>query len=115
MQVELTVYLPIIIASAGVLGAAIYYVFEQRNQNRLRKTDLIFRLYQQFFDRDFVEANRKVRSLEFTDYAEFEQKYGPYPSEEPVSIALEMVIYYFEGLGTCCWLVSIPDLFSERF
>ena len=36
----------------------------------------------------------------FKDYDEFEQRYGPYPSEESVSIAIEMVIYYFEGLGT---------------
>ena len=100
MQLELTVYLSIFIASVGVIGAVIYYVFEQRNQTRMRKTDMIFRIYQQFFNKEFVETNRKAMSLEFKDYDDFEQKYGPYPSEAPASIAVELVIYFFEGLGT---------------
>lgn len=38
----------IAIASAGVFVAAVYYIFQIRNQTKMRQTDLVMKLYSQF-------------------------------------------------------------------
>jgi len=61
----------IVIASAGVLVVAIYYVLQIRRQTKLRQTDMVIRLYATFGSTEFQKAYQKVASLEFEDYADF--------------------------------------------
>jgi hypothetical protein len=64
------------VAAAGVLIAVIYYMLDIRNQAKLRKTDLVMRLYSAFGSSEFVEAWEIMRKREFTDYETYEKKYG---------------------------------------
>ena len=64
------------VAAAGVLIAVIYYILDIRNQAKLRKTDLVMRLYSAFGSSEFVEAWEIMRKREFTDYETYEKKYG---------------------------------------
>jgi len=66
----------IAIASAGVFAAAIYYILQLRHQTRIRKTDLIIRLYSRLHSSEFDDAYPKIMSLEFKDYEDFVKKYG---------------------------------------
>jgi hypothetical protein len=58
----------IAIASASVVVGVVYYALQLRNQNRMRQTDLLMRLYAIFTSREFEEAWYKVLCLEFKDY-----------------------------------------------
>jgi len=89
----------IVIASAGVLVAAIYYVLQIRHQTKLRQTDLVMRLYSTWQSKEFSEATLKVWNLEFKDYNDFVKKYGPWYSETEVYTAFRMVCNFFNGIG----------------
>ncbi len=99
LQVELVAYVSMIVASFGLVGALLYYVNDHRNQARMRKTDLIMRLYATFMSKEFQEADVKVIMLNVKDYSEFKAKYGPYPSEHPTHIAFRQVAAFFEAIG----------------
>ena len=57
----------IVVASAGVFVAAIYYILQLRHQTRMRKTDLLTRLYSTMASKDWLEAWDKVDSLKTDD------------------------------------------------
>jgi hypothetical protein len=99
VQVELVAYVSMIVASFGLVGAVIYYINDHWNQARMRKTDLIMRLYATFMSKEFQEADIKVIMLDVQDYAEYQAKYGPYPGEHPMHIAFRQVAAFFEALG----------------
>ena len=67
----------IVIASAGVFVAAIYYILQIRHQTKTRKTDLVIRLYSAFISREFFDAQMNFLALEFKDYEDYVKKYGP--------------------------------------
>ena len=81
----------IVIASAGVFAAAIYYIFQIRHQTRIRQTDLIMRLYSSYGSREFQEAFWKLMSREYKDFNDYEKRYG---WAETVEIGT-----FFEGIG----------------
>lgn len=58
----------VIIAAASVIAASFFYSFQIRNQTRVRKADLVMRLYATFDSLDFQEAFHRVYWAEFHDY-----------------------------------------------
>jgi len=66
----------IAIASASVVLAAIYYVFQVRHQTKIRQTDLLTRLYSIMDSKDWLEAWQKVQSREALNYGDYLEKYG---------------------------------------
>jgi hypothetical protein len=89
----------IAIASASVVAGVIYYSVQIRHQTKARRTEIIWKNYQSFNSKEFLEAMFKVWNLEFVDYNDFVKKYGPPWSENPVSVALALVGNMFEGAG----------------
>jgi hypothetical protein len=89
----------IVIASAGVFAAAIYYIFQIRHQTKVRQTDLIMRLYSQVCTREFMDAYLKNINLKVKDYSEFVEKYGTLTSEGPEQSAFLMGSMFLEGIG----------------
>jgi hypothetical protein len=88
-----------IVATAGVLVGVVYYVLQMRHQEKMRKTDLVVRLYSTWESKEFSEATLKTWNLEFNGYEDFVKKYGPWYSETEVYTALRMVGSFFELLG----------------
>jgi len=86
-------------ASAGVFLAAIYYIFQIRHQTRIRKTDLLTRLVSTYGSREYTKALMRVLALEFRDYDDFVEKYGPIPSLNPDTVAFRMISIFGEELG----------------
>ncbi len=86
----------IVIASAGVLVAATYYVLQIRHQTKLRQTDMVMRLYATFGSTEFQRAYQRVASLEFEDYADYMKKYA---KNIEVRAAMYTVTVFFEGVG----------------
>jgi len=99
----------IVVASASVTAAAVYYVFQIRHQTKVRQTDLVMRLYSTFGSKDFQEAYRELFEMEFKDYDDFFKKRK--------DKRLHEVGILFEGIGILLHrkLVDIglvDDLFS---
>jgi hypothetical protein len=82
-----------------VFVAAIYYILQLRHQTKMRKTDLVIRLYSTWESKEFSEATLKIWNLEFKDYDDFIKKYGPWLSETEVYTAFRMVGNFFQLLG----------------
>jgi hypothetical protein len=89
----------IAIASTGVLIATIYYVLQIRHQTKIRKTDLVMRLYSTWGSKELSEAFLKIWNLEFKDYNDFVKRYGPWYSETEVYTEFRMVANFFNGIG----------------
>jgi len=81
----------IIIASAGVFIAAVYYVLQIRHQNKMRQTDLVMKLYSQFNSLELQKIWYEVLKREAKDYYNYEKKYG---WAEATTLGL-----FFEGIG----------------
>ena len=88
-----------VIVAVGVLIGVFYYVLQMRHQEKMRKTDLVVRLYSTWESKEFSEATLKTWNLEFKGYDDFVKKYGPWYSETEVYTALRMVCSFFELLG----------------
>jgi hypothetical protein len=56
-----------VVAAAGVLVGVVYYILDMRNQTRMRKTDLLTRLYSTMVNKDWLEAWDKIDRLESDD------------------------------------------------
>jgi hypothetical protein len=88
-----------VIAAAGVLIGVFYYALQMRHQEKMRKTDLVVRLYSTWVSKEFSEATLKTWNLEFKGYDDFVKKYGPWFSDTEVYAALRMVGNFFELLS----------------
>ena len=89
----------IVVASAGVFAAAVYYIIQIRHQTKLRKTDLILRMWQPVCTEEMARAWNRLMSAEYDDFDDFVEKYGYPLSENPVSIAFSMLSMVYESLG----------------
>jgi hypothetical protein len=63
--------LSVVIAAASVIAASIFYSYQIRNQTRVRKADLLLRLYGTFDSLDFQEAFHRIYWADFHDYDSF--------------------------------------------
>jgi len=66
----------IAIASASVVAGIVYYAFQVRHQTKIRKTDLLTRLYSLMVSKDWLEAWQKVQDREVLDHSDYLKKYG---------------------------------------
>jgi hypothetical protein len=92
----------IAVASASVVVGVVYYALQIRHQTRIRKTDLVIRLYSKVQSNEYLDAMRAVMNLQFKDYEEFVKKYGPsYSQTNPeINKSLAKVCGFFEMVGT---------------
>jgi hypothetical protein len=81
----------IVVASAGVFAASIYYSLQIRHQNKMRQTDLVMKLYSQFDNLEFQKVLREVLNRQAKDFHDYEEKYG---WAEYTTVGL-----FFEGIG----------------
>jgi hypothetical protein len=88
----------IAIASASVVAGVIYYSLQIRHQNlqiqqqnKIRQTDLVMKLYSQFNSLEFQRMWHNVLNREAKNYNEYTEKYGP---AEVTAVGM-----FFEGIG----------------
>jgi hypothetical protein len=108
----------IAIASTGVFVAAVYYIFQIRHQTKIRKTDLVIRLYNTATSKEFNDAEYDVMGLQFKDYNEYREKYSSRFSKDMREIgkSISLVIGFYELIGTLLYrkyidLVMVNDIF----
>jgi hypothetical protein len=83
----------IAVASASVVLAAIYYVFQVRHQTKIRQTDVIMRLHSFYNSEMFQKAVTIVLSTDYKDYDDFVKEYGS-SSASDVLISSRMVVAF---------------------
>jgi hypothetical protein len=105
----------IAVASASVVAGVIYYSFQIRHQNfqiqqqnKMRQTDLVMKLYSQFTSLEFQKMYQEVRTQEAKDYYDYNEKYS--------WAELTAVGMFFEGIGILLkrGLIDI-DLVDDMF
>jgi len=52
-----------VVAAASVLIGVFYYALQMRHQEKMRKTDLVVRLYSTWVSKEFSEATLKTWNL----------------------------------------------------
>jgi len=104
----------IVVASAGVFAAAIYYILQIRHQTKLRQTEMVMRLYATFGSTEFQNAYQKIMGLEFENYVDALKRYATNRAE--ISSAATSVGTFFEGIGVLVKrrLISM-DLVDDLF
>jgi len=108
----------IVVASAGVFAAAIYYIFQIRHQTKTREADMIMRLYSYYCSEEFSKASGRYMGTELKDYEDFQKKYGVV-GEHPVTMSFYIVMTFFEGVGALLKrkladIELLYDLFSVK-
>ena len=86
----------ILVTSAGLLIAALYYVLQIRQQTRMRQMDLMMRLYLTWDSEDMKRALQDVFALEFKDYDDFIKRYG---LKSQAYVAFDRVAWFMNGVG----------------
>ena len=89
----------IVLASASVIAGVVYYAFQIRHQTRIRKTDLVIKLYSTINTNEFLDAARKVASLQIKDYEDYVKQYGSLLSESPMHKAFGTISNFYELIG----------------
>lgn len=67
----------LVLTGIGLIIALFYYALTLQNTNRTRQADLLMRLHSEWGNQYHQDAVWNVLSLEFKDYNEFSNKYGP--------------------------------------
>jgi len=89
----------IVVASASVTLAAIYYVWQIRHQTKMRQTELVIKISSFGTRRDFLEACADIFEAEFEDYDDFVRKYGAPFSKKPMPMSFFIVGNFMERVG----------------
>mgnify|MGYP006266702087 CR=1 FL=1 len=91
----------LVLASLGVIVAAIYYITQIRHQTKIRQTDLLMRLapWLNMTSGELQRAMVRLINLDFKDYGDFVKKYGPLASDKPEQMAIMTIGNYFEAVG----------------
>jgi hypothetical protein len=79
------------LASAGVIAGVVYYALQIRHQTRIRKTDLLVRLYSTLASKDWLEAYIKVRDIETADFSKLRAEHA--------EVEFNEVLLFFDELG----------------
>lgn len=109
----------IVVTSAGLLIAALYYVLQIRHQTKLRKTDLLVKLWSTGTSNEFMDAFWKINNLQAKDYSDYVKQYGPLSNlENPMNRAFNVVAYYYDLAGTLLFrklidLVTVYDVWGS--
>lgn len=89
----------VVLAASGVTIAVVYYFFDLQNRRKVRRSDSFMRLFTHMNDETFHDADLMVQYAEFSDYEDFEKKYGPFSTRKPIHRAIRLVAFYFEAVG----------------
>ena len=83
----------IILEACSFILAAAYYMITLRNQNQSRKAQLLLSLQKDIVNVDAWKRHRETSYWEWTDYNDFEKKYGS--DNNPEAYAYRLTDWYW--------------------
>jgi len=108
-----------IVAAAGVLVGVAYYILDMRNQTRIRKTEMLMRLYASSTNNEFMDAFWKVMSIDVKDYQDYVKRYGELSeTDKPMNRAFFKTATFYEMVGVLLLrklidLVTVYDVWGS--
>jgi hypothetical protein len=117
-----------VVAAVGVVIGVFYYILDMRHQSKVRQTDLVNRLYSAFLSPELMDVFMKFSALEFNDYEDYVNRYGPILSvgkhgsefnDTPELRSLLFIDNFFNQVGCLLYRKLIDadlvrDVFSYR-
>jgi hypothetical protein len=108
-----------VVAAVGVLIGVAYYILDMKNQTKIRKTDMLVRLYSRSTDSEFIDASRKVMSIDAADYQAYVKKYGALSTDSPMTRAFFTTVNLYQMAGVLLLrklidLVTVYDFLGSR-
>jgi len=98
-------FLAIIMTGLGLTASILYYTTVLKNANKTqqmqletRQAQLFMQLYDKFSDQEFLKHQLMVEQWEWTDYEDFQEKYGVKKNPE-IYIHFGVLARFYEGLG----------------
>jgi hypothetical protein len=79
------------VAAAGVLVGVVYYILDLRHQIKMKKTDLLVRLYSSMLGKDWLASWDKVDSLQSEDFIKMR--------DEHRMVEINQVYGFFDEVG----------------
>jgi hypothetical protein len=105
-----------IVAAVGGLGGVLFAVLQLRDFVKTRRAQFFMSIYELSINKDFGEVALKALNLEYKDYDDFVNKYGPPFSDHEAHVALNVLCMYFEALGILVKKKMLDiELVSELF
>ena len=80
-----------IVTMASIIVGVVFTILEIRHLNRVRRTDIIMKIYEKFGTKEMVESVNKVGATEFTNLKEYREKDG--------FTSITQVAVLFDGVG----------------
>ena len=80
-----------VVAAVGVLIGVVYYILDLRHETKIRKTDLLIRLYSTMVNKDFLEAWDRIGLAQTADLIKM--------TEEQRMVDINLVYGFFEEVG----------------
>ncbi len=65
-----------LVTTVSVAAGIIFALMQLRHLNRIRKTEIIIKIYDKFSSKEMLEAIAKVRTSTFEDFEGYLKKYG---------------------------------------
>nr|MDO8133492.1 hypothetical protein [Candidatus Njordarchaeum guaymaensis] len=109
----------IAVASASVTLAAFYYIWQIRHQTRIRKTELIMRLYSTSASSEYRDAIWEVMNLSVKDYQDYVKQYGSLlKTNSPMNRTFFTVVNLYESVGVLLYrklvdLITVWDVWGS--
>ena len=80
-----------IVATASIIVGVVFTILELRHLARVRRTDIIMKIYERFGTKEMVEAINRVGMAEFENLKDYREKHG--------FTDVSQVAILFDGLG----------------
>ena len=88
----------VLATATSVSLAAIYYIFQMREQNKNRQAQLFMQIYNHYLDK-ISDDEMDVQSIEYSGYDDFMEKYG-WEKNPVLWRKFSRFLSYTEGMGT---------------
>ena len=108
-----------VVAAVGVVIGVVYYVLDMRNQTRIRKTEMLMKLYASGTNNEFMDAFWKITSIDVKDYQDYVKQYGELSeTDNPMNRAFITTAAFYEMVGVLLLrklidLVTVYDVWGS--
>ena len=98
----------VFVAAVGVFVGIDYYILQMRHQIKVRKADLLIRLYSATNSKEIADPAWNVSRLQVNDYKNYVKQYGSFLSENPMHRDVVKILGIYDLIGS-----RVPDKIGQ--
>lgn len=101
----------VFVAALGVVVGIIYYILQMRYQIKVRKADLLIRLYTATNSKEITDPAWNVSRLQVKEYQDYVKQYGSFLSDNPIHKDVVKILGMYDLIGSLLYKKLIdPEL-----